>query len=225
MKIKGILSAILAISIAVLIITFSIGLPIYFRPFYYLQIEPLGLPESTGRSYEEIKTAYNEVLDYLVYPGGEFGSGVFAFSPDGASHFADCKGLFTLNGVALLVSLALVVTIFVLQRKRIVELSRPGGFPIYFWSGVSVLSAFALIGVLAASDFERAFEVFHTIFFPGKDNWVFDPRADEIIRAMPEEFFMNCGILILSSVIILSVLAVVFGAIAKKKTNKKYPRR
>ena len=217
MKTKGILSVIFAISVAILIITFSIGLPIYFRPFYYLQIEPLGLPETTGKSFEEIKAAYDEVLDYLVYPGGEYGSGVFAFSPNGASHFADCKGLFTLNGVALLLSLALVIIGFVLQRKKILELSLPGGFPLYFWSGISVLSGFALIGLLAASDFDRAFEVFHTIFFPGKDNWVFDPRADEIIGAMPEQFFMNCGILILSSVIILSVLAIVFGAIAKRK--------
>ena len=61
-----ILTAVLGIFIALFIITFSIGLPIYFRPFYYMQIESLGIPEMCGESYETIKDAYDEVLDYLT---------------------------------------------------------------------------------------------------------------------------------------------------------------
>ena len=34
------------------------------------------------------------------------------------------------------------------------------------------------------------------LFFPGKDNWLFDPATDQIILVMPEEFFRNCAILI-----------------------------
>ena len=214
------LSVIFPICVAVLIITFSIGLPIYFRPFYYMQIEPLGMPEATGRSYGEIKAAYDEVLDYLVLPDREFGTGVFAFSEEGASHFADCKGLFTLNGAALLVSLALSAVILILQKKGIIELSKPKGLPLWSYSGVAVLVSFALIGGLAALDFDKAFEIFHTLFFPGKDNWMFDPRADEIITVMPEEFFMNCAILILCSVIILSVGAIVAGLLIRKKRER-----
>lgn len=38
--------------------------------------------------------------------------------------------------------------------------------------------------------------LFHAIFFPGKDNWLFDPATDQIIQVMPEAFFRNCAILI-----------------------------
>ena len=53
-----------------------------------------------------------------------------------------------------------------------------------------------VIGSLAALDFDRAFVVFHALFFPGKDNWIFDPAADQIIWVMPEVFFRNCALLI-----------------------------
>ena len=59
-----------------------------------------------------------------------------------------------------------------------------------------------MVGGLAALDFDRAFVVFHSLFFPGKTNWLFDPRTDEIINILPQEFFMNCALLILAILII-----------------------
>ncbi|MBR2431952.1 MAG: hypothetical protein IKB23_03460, partial [Clostridia bacterium] len=38
-----------------LILTVSIGLPIYLRPFYYAHINAMELPEISGHSYTEIK--------------------------------------------------------------------------------------------------------------------------------------------------------------------------
>ncbi|MBO5356271.1 MAG: hypothetical protein J6A95_00760 [Clostridia bacterium] len=46
------LTAVLSVFIVLLVITFSIGLPIYVRPFYYMQIESLGIPEKTGYTVE-----------------------------------------------------------------------------------------------------------------------------------------------------------------------------
>ncbi len=88
------LTALLCVALVLLTLCVSIALPIYVRPFYYLQIEELNLPEATGYSKEEIKTAYDEVLDYLTLPNRPFGTGVFSHSAEGAAHFADCKGLF-----------------------------------------------------------------------------------------------------------------------------------
>ena len=62
--------------------------------------------------------------------------------------------------------------------------------------------AFLIVGGLAALDFDRAFTVFHTIFFPGKTNWLFDPDTDQIINILPETFFMDCAILILAVLVI-----------------------
>ncbi len=221
MKLKNrLLTALLGFFVVILLITFSIGLPIYVRGFYYMQIDDLGIPEETGRTKEEIKDAYDEVLDFLVLPGKEFGTGVFKYSESGKSHFEDCKVLFNLNATLLIISLVGVVTLVILERKRVFELSRPFGFNFLFTCGASTLTIFALLGIIVALDFDTAFTVFHAIFFPGKDNWVFDSRKDQIILAMPQDFFMNCAILIASSIILISIAFIVFGII-KKIIDKK----
>ena len=109
----------------------------------------------------------------------------------------------------------------ILKRKGIVRLARPCGFNLGFWAGVGTLVSFVTVGGLAALDFEEAFRIFHTIFFPGKDNWLFDPDLDEVIMIMPEEFFMNCAILILSSIVVISVSLIVIGVVEKKCLQSK----
>ena len=67
-----------------------------------------------------------------------------------------------------------------------------------------------LILLAAALDFDRAFVVFHSVFFPGKDNWIFDWRTDPIILLLPQDFFRNCAILILA--LLLAWCAALIGA-------------
>ena len=124
------LTVILSVFLVILVITFSIGLPIYFRPFYYMQIENLGIPEKTGHTVSEIKDAYNEVLDFLVLPNREFGTGVFKWSESGKSHFEDCKRLFDLNLTIFIISLVAV------QNER--NSSIPEMFPAVFSSSYSL---------------------------------------------------------------------------------------
>ena len=45
-------------------------------------------------------------------------------------------------------------------------------------------------------------KVFHKIFFPGKENWMFDPFEDPVINILPAEFFASCAILIVSVILI-----------------------
>ncbi len=214
------LSVITVIAISILTITASIGLPIYFRPFYYMQIEGLELPEATGHTYEEIKDAYDELLDFLTLPAKEFGTGVFEYSEEGKSHFIDCKGLFNLNVIALLVSLAVLITVIVLHLKKKIALLNARGFGLPFVSGVATLSLFAVLGAVIAIDFDKAFVIFHAVFFPGKDNWMFSPSEDEIITAMPQDFFMSCAILIGVSIILISLALVGIGIYKKIKAKK-----
>lgn len=214
-----IVSVLFGILLFFLIITFSIGLPIYFRPFYYLQVEPLDIPRITGKTAEEIIDAYDEVLDYLTLPGQEFGVGVFEYSEDGKSHFEDCKVLFDLNGIVLLLSAAGVCLIYLLSRLGKVKIASPLGFTPGFFSGAVALFLFLSIGALAAMDFNTAFTVFHKLLFPGKENWIFNPYTDPIILAMPIEFFVGCAVLIASSIISISLFLVIRGAVLKKRKN------
>lgn len=215
------LSVLLGLALAVLVLTAAIGLPIYVRPFYYAHINALHMPEDTGHTYEEIKDAYDEVLDFLTLPGREFGSGVFPYSEEGKSHFADCKGLFTLNLVALCLSAAVVIGLVILKRLGHFTPKKPLGYPIPLTVGLSLLGLFGLLVMIVAADFSSAFHVFHAIFFPGKDNWLFDPRKDAIINVMPNQFFMNCGILIAGAIILASIAMVAVPLVLQHRQSKK----
>ena len=198
------LALVLAVAVFFFIFTASIGLPIYIRPFYYAHIEALDLPGVSGFTADQIKESYDEVLDYLTLPGREFGTGVMACSERAADHFRDCKVLFDLNAWLILLSAATILVLLLLRRFGSVELnigSRSGAF----WGALSAVGFPLVIGALAALDFNRAFVIFHSIFFPGKDNWLFDWYADQIIRVLPQQFFMNCAILIGSGILILSL--------------------
>lgn len=220
------LTGLLGFFLAILIITFSIGLPIYFRPFYYAQIDILNIEEYVAYvkdysdfTHEDIKEAFDEVMDYLTLPGREFGTGKFPYSEEGKAHFVDCKWLFDLNAGALIISLFGTATLLILNKKKIFELWRPFGMNVAFCSGAYTLGGFAIIGGLCAINFDKAFTIFHKIFFPGKDNWLFNPYTDGIIMILPQDFFMNCAILILVSIILLCLACIVVSLIPKWRTK------
>ncbi|MBE6983392.1 MAG: TIGR01906 family membrane protein [Ruminococcaceae bacterium] len=197
-------SFILALALILFILTSSIGLPIYLRGFYYAHIVGMDLPEQSGYTYEEIKQAYDEVLDYLTIPGKEFSTGVIPYSEEGKDHFVDCKVLFDLNATVLILSAATLLILFFTRRKlgpyRLLKK------PAAFWAALGVIVIPIVVGALAASDFDRAFTVFHHIFFPGKENWMFNPYTDGIIRVLPQDFFMHCAILIGVGVVLQAIL-------------------
>ena len=200
---KRLRSVLCLISVFLFLLTAAIGLPIYIRPFYYAHIEAFDLARVSGYSEEEIREAYDEVLDYLTLPGKEFSTGVLPLSAEGKAHFEDCKVLFDLNASILAGSGLVLAVLFFMRKKwgpyRIGKHSAP------FWAAVLSVTAPIMIGCLAALDFDRAFVIFHSIFFPGKTNWVFDWYADPIIRVLPQEFFMDCAILIGAGLITMAV--------------------
>ena len=213
-----ILSAVFALALILFILTASIGLPIYIRPFYYAHIEPMGLEAYTGLTAEQLREAYNGILDYLTLPNRPFSCGILPFSAEGEAHFADCRVLFDLNRNVLLMSGGILAVLLPLQRKF--GPYRLGKRHAAWWAGLLALIAPLVIGALATLDFDRAFVIFHQIFFPGKSNWLFDWRTDPIILALPQEFFRNCAILIGAGLVIFSLSLLIFTGIRDKKAGK-----
>lgn len=216
-----IFTTIFVVALFILILTFAIGLPIYCRFFYYMQIESLRIPEMSGYSVSVIKGAYKAVLDYLTLPWAEFSTGALKYSADGKAHFEDCKRLFNLNASALIFSIIVLIVIFILSRKEKIGLNKIWGFNPAFLSAVLALGLPLILGGLVAINFDKAFTIFHKIFFPGKDNWMFDYTQDQIINILPQEFFLSCAILIGVCLTVCSVGIIVYCAIqkAKQKNN------
>ena len=191
------LSVFLAAMMALALLTGATAAPILCRPFYYAHIGPLGLEERTGLTRDEIKTAYGEILDYCLGKE-EFSTGVLKWSESGKSHFTDVRVLFKLDLTALACALGTLGALALLIRRGRMRPAPLLGRGPAFWAGAGLAAVFLLVAALAALDFNRAFVVFHTLFFPGKDNWLFDPAQDQIINILPEAFFRNCAILILA---------------------------
>ena len=219
-SLNTVLSVIYIVAVFLFIITFSIGLPINLRFFYYMQINPLELPEECGYDYATIKAAFDEVMNYLTIPGKSFGTGVFSYTENGAAHFADCKVLFMLNNSVLLLSSAITITLFILNKKGKITLKRPFGMNAAFVSSISIFAVAVILVGLVSIDFDKAFVIFHKIFFPGKDNWLFDPDEDQILQILPQEFFMHSAILIASSIIVITTSIIVTQLIKRKKAKK-----
>ncbi len=201
MKTSKLLTVLLAVVLAVLLLTAAIAVPILCRPFYYAHIGPLRLVENTGWSEEQIKTAFNEMLDYCL--GAEtFSTGDLKWSQSGKDHFTDVRGLFLLDLRLLAASAIVLIALLIVERAAKVRAAPLLGRGPSFWAGAGLGGAFLTIGGLAALDFDRAFVIFHALFFPGKTNWLFDYRTDQIILILPEVFFRNCAILILAILIV-----------------------
>lgn len=154
---------------ALAVLTGSIAWVLLLRPFYYVQIGPLGVCQASGLTAAQARAAYSDVMDYCLGLRPDFAAGVLPFSAEGASHFADVRVLFILD-----------------------------------------------LAVLAVTDFDRAFTIFHGVFFPGKENWLFDPATDPVILLLPEEFFRRCAIAIAASLLLLCLVLALTGRKQKK---------
>lgn len=198
------MTTVFVVALTVFLQAFSISLPILNRWFYYIQIDTLNLEAASGKSYAEIKEAFDLIMDYLLLPGREFSAGVFAYSSSGAAHFADCKTLFVLDLTLAGVCGAIALTLFILHLVGVVKINSLFGHSAAFWTAIAAVLLPVVLGGLIAADFDKAFDVFHEILFPGKDNWIFNSRTDEIINVLPEQFFLNCAIFIGAGLVFFS---------------------
>ncbi len=201
MKTSKPLAIALAALTALALLTGAVAAPILCRPFYYAHIGPLRLVERTGYTEGEIKTAFDEMLDYCL-GGEEFSTGAMRWSESGKNHFTDVRRLFLLDLRAFAAALAALACLGLLARRGGMGPAPLLGRGPGFWAGAGLGGVFLLVGALAALDFDRAFVVFHALFFPGKDNWLFDPAADQIINILPQAYFRNCALLIFALLVL-----------------------
>ncbi len=192
MKDSKFFSVLTSILTALFLLTGAVAVPILWRGFYYWQMDSLHLPYRSGFSPEVVRGAFDQVMDYLV-KGAEFGTGQLAWSEEGKAHFADCRALFRLDFLVLGLSALLLLLILVLCLRGRLRLHRFLGKGPCFWGLVGLGAALAALLVWAVIDFEGLFTAFHTVCFPGKTNWVFDWRRDQIILILPEEFWARAA--------------------------------
>ena len=195
MKLSKLATVITSAALAVFLLAGSVAVPILWRGFYYGQIDALALPARTGYSHQVIEEAFDEVMDLLVLDA-PFGTGRLPWSESGRAHFADCQRLFLLDFAAVIISAAALVVMVILIAAKRVRLYRFLGRGPCFWAFAGLGLLVVILAVWAAIDFTGLFTAFHTAFFPGKSNWIFDYRTDAIILILPLEFWMRAAALV-----------------------------
>ena len=140
-------------------------------------------------------------------------SEVYAYSPATISHLDDCYNLAS-------AAFPLAITIAVLALVGLVVARIWGGRRdfggILVGAGVGTMLLFAACGVWAFLDFSGFFGSLHSLFFAA-GTWTF-PSDSLLICALPTTFWMGMGIIWLSVVLLMSILSIVFGVRARRRS-------
>lgn len=181
--------------------------------------------------------------------GRSFGTGQLKWSEEGKAHFDDVTALFNKDIMlfevgAIILIIFFMAKVIVSRDEKVGEVSNftgrlanvaPGsiggrktkylhperilGRGPLFWGPAFLLVSFGVITAVAAKNFDDFFVKFHHVFFPGKENWIFDATKDEIIKILPQDVFRNYAILIAALSIGLSLLFIVIDFIMGRRNK------
>ena len=192
-----IISKLINIFLGLCVALFSIGLSVMLvlnlTPVYRIAIEKFNLVNGTGISAEDLMINYKGVINYLRNPFiEELNFKDFAMSSSGKIHFEEVKDIFMNLYIIMFISI-LVLIVFKLTKKISEHIKL---VKILNYSSNIILLLFGFVAAMIAIDFSKAFVIFHNIFFKNS-YWIFDPKTDPIINALPEGLFMIYALIII----------------------------
>ena len=170
---------------------------------YRYAIQKYELNEYTQLSTEILMDNYKRMISYVQNPfNKELVFNNLPMSNFGKVHFFEVKRIF--------IALYIISIIFVVAMisKIITNKNKDLGKRLIksFNNSVNIIALILIsVSIMVVTDFSKTFYFFHKIFFRN-DYWIFDPIADPIINALPEEFFMIELILIISLLILFTIV-------------------
>ena len=203
----------IAVCLLLIIVSQSIIFPTFFMPFFSWQYERLDVATTVQMEEEELMRVTRDLLDYMrgrreslvdVY-GVVAGYERRFFSDIEIRHMIDVLLLynvaFMIRNIAFFVMVGLLLTMALVKYPVAAVAARCMREVL-----IGFLSLTAILTVVIAINFERAFDTFHHIFF-NNDYWILDPRVDLLINMVPLGFFIHISIFI--ALLLLAKCAVV----------------
>lgn len=191
------------LSLYLAIVSFSIIVVINSTFIYKIFIRQSHLNKIVGLNQSELMSDYNNLLDYFNYPWINKVKMILPSSYNGMQHYHDVKQLVQFNYGCFLI-LGFIAIMFICQltkQKELWKLVRPFQMAIT----VPFLSIFLLF-----FNFDHYFILFHELVFRNND-WIFNPKLDPIILALPENFFMICFIMVFCLIEMFFLVGIYFG--------------
>ena len=213
---RWVLGYLAAVCVLVLIVCQSIIIPTFFMPFFYWQYERLGVAETIQVSEEELMAVTRELLAYM-HSGRARDTldGITAtvagverefFSDLEKRHMIDVvvlyDRLFTVRNVAFFTLVGILLIMALLRYRLLNVLARCSAVVMVGFLALAIIS----VGVIAI-DFDRAFIIFHYIFFDN-DYWILNPNVDLLINMVPIYFFIHISIFIAAIMAIVPLLII-----------------
>ena len=133
----------------------------------------------------------------------------FPMSPTGEFHFWEVKIIFQVMQVISLIFIAFLA-VAAYKKWQILK---------YFNAAANLtIIIFGFLLAIMLIDFSFFFYWFHRAFF-NNDYWIFNPRYDPIIRALPAELFMIKGLIVTGLLFFIAGLAKTLFFIRKKRAK------
>lgn len=199
-----IIKFIIGIFTTIAMISISTVITLNSTPIYKIIIERYDLTIKTGLTKGQLVENYKILVNYLQNPFVEkLNLEDFVMSANGEIHFFEVKDIFIKLIVISFVFVLSILIYFVLHKVR--KVKKIDILEILNYSSNILIIFFVILITTFFINFSWIFEMFHKIFFKN-DYWIFDPKTDPIITALPEELFMIFAIIILSILIISAII-------------------
>lgn len=226
--IRGILSALFAFSLIMILLISSFEIAAYSDfGWYEREYEKHGVLPDLEMEMKDAMHVTREMMAYLrgnradlIVETTVAGVEREFFNEREKAHMQDVQGLFIgglyLRYGAIAVAVIAVVLLILMKAdwKRILAKA-------YLIGAALFLTAVGILGALISQDFYPYFKLFHEIFF-NNDLWILDWDTDLLIRMLPEGFFfdmvLHIGVIFIISMLIFGFLSVVI--LKRRKKNK-----
>lgn len=189
-----------SMSIILVLLVTSIEAVLYWSPDYFeREYDKYEVTDEVNMEMDDLLHVTDVMMDYLKDKREDLqvvtrvdGAWRTFFSQRELDHMVDVKNLFlgglALRRICLLIAVCSAGLLHLLKGRLSAILPRA----MCTCTGV-FFSALCLIAAVAATDFTRAFTIFHEIFFDN-DLWLLNPREDLLINIVPEPFFVDTAV-------------------------------
>lgn len=189
------------LSLTMVLLFTAIALPTFNPGFYAAEYDKYAIYQGIGMTKEDLMEVTRQLLAYmkgekddLVVETHVYGESREFFNQREKDHMIDVKELFQLGfllrhiGVILFLAAPLLLFFCGVRPTAVITKAILIG-------NVSFLATFGAIVFLISLDFDRAFTLFHQIFFRN-DLWILNPETDLLINIVPLPFFIDIASLV-----------------------------
>jgi integral membrane protein (TIGR01906 family) len=221
---RWVLGYLAAACVVVLLVCEAFIVPTFLTGFYSYEFDKNGTPAQIGVEKPELMRVTGEMLDYmrgrrddLNVPAAVNGQQREFFNQREKDHMVDVRvlfdRLFLVRNAAFWALLFLIICLVLFKYNVLFVLARCAREAV---AGFCLLTLL-LAGVIAFN-FERAFEVFHLIFFDN-DLWILNPATDLLVNIVPQPFFIDIAIFIGALFVVSSALLILVTSLYIRKAS------